>query len=108
MSGLRREEVEHVLSTAFQDGFGCANDPKYHNRTVEHTDRLMAMADEAELKIRDSERNHIFSVMRSLGIKFDQKAVMKLHKEWEASAAAELARKKAIAAGEVKPELPRL
>lgn len=57
----------------------------------EHT--ATTIVKRTEEQIRDSERNHIFSVMRSLGIKFDQSAVIKLHRQWMASAEAEAQRK---------------
>lgn len=49
MSNLTREEVEHILASAFQDGFGAATNAKYRNRTAEHTDRIMHLANAAEL-----------------------------------------------------------
>lgn len=43
-----------------------------------------AAVEAAEPTIRDSERNRLFSVMRKVGgVRFDQKAVMKLYREWE-------------------------
>jgi len=52
--------------------------------------------DERESKTRDSERNHIFSVLRHAGVEFDRKAVMKLHNEWVALAKKETERKRGL------------
>ena len=53
------DEIEHILASAFQDGFGAAHNPKYRNRTVEHTERIMKIIHRERLKGALDELKHV-------------------------------------------------
>jgi hypothetical protein len=44
---------------------------------------IMAVFEESEAEIRDSEQNSIFAVLRHLGVEHDAKAIMKVRKDWD-------------------------
>jgi len=54
----------------------------------EEAETLLALLREAEVAARRSQTDHLFSVIRHCGFKIDQKAVMRLSKQWNASAEA--------------------
>ena len=51
------------------------------------TKQIIQAEAEADTAARRSQTDHLFSVIRSLGYKIDQKAVMRLSKEWNRRAA---------------------
>ena len=77
-----REQVEAITDQFTQPGTKYLKD--LNNQLIEAIDQYTANAVRAAL---ESQTNHLFAVMRHLGYEIDQKAVVKLSREWNQTAA---------------------
>jgi hypothetical protein len=67
--------------------------PTLHERLDSLVAAVQQLRGEWEAKYRDSEQNRLFSILRHLGVKHNAKDIVRLRREWDASAAQEALRK---------------
>lgn len=80
-----RAILDNVRMMVYVDSIG--NNELDQSEVKEATKAIEALITEQVRLARDSERNRVLAELRHFGYKHDAKKMMKLRKEWEATAA---------------------